>query len=305
MLRHAVSLSDQQIQVLIEAGESDLLEFKREWFDLDHAEGKASLAKAVLAVANTVRPDAPGFLLFGIDDERRGSQLVGVLAPPEPETVANVLAQYVHPPADAHCRHYPFRGQMISILTVCWSPARPHHSVREHPGILSTNVIYVRRDRTVGTATLPEIEAMIREKDARLGPVISRELIQCGFVQKSDSSGTGVVTARVTNVTTEPVGGVDVTFDVRTAWNPELFERSRRLINATLKPGESREVELRLSDVNFYVARFDPKTGKLEVHYVRPGSYVGARWFDVTLYVYYRDRDGFIRQINQHIAVDG
>lgn len=299
-----MSLSDAELERLVKSDESDLLEFKREWYDLRRAEGKATFAKAVLAFANTTRPDGPAFLVFGVEDARRGSKILGVNDPPDPETVSNILAQYILPPADAYCRHYELDGKRISVVTVSWSPARPHHSVREHPKILSTDVVYVRRDRTIGTATLPEIEAMIREKDTQLGPFVSRDPIQCGFVQKSDSAGTGVVTARVTNVTTEPVGGIDVTFDVRNALAPELFERIGRLRNAVLKPGESREVELRLDARTFYVPRFDPATRERKWDSVRPGSHVGDGWFDVTLHVHYRDRDGFIRHVEHRITVD-
>lgn len=170
-------LSDDDIRLLLTAGESDLLEFKREWFDLRHAEGKAVLAKAVLALANTVRPNDTGFLVFGVEDEKRGYQLIGVKKPPDPETVSNIVADYVHPPADVRCRHYAFGDHVLSVLAVFWSAASPHHSIREFPGILSKNLVYVRRDRTTGTLTLPEIEMMIREKDARLGPLIAKDPI--------------------------------------------------------------------------------------------------------------------------------
>jgi hypothetical protein len=165
-------------------------------------------------------------------------------------------------------------------------------------------VVYVRRDRTTGTATLPEIEAMIRDKEARLGPSFSRELLKCGFIQRADSISSSVVTARVSNVTTEPVSGIDITFDVRHARNPELFERIRRLGNAGLDPGESREVELRVSDVRFYLAAFDPTSGKRNWNLISLGDHVGDRWLDVTLHVYYRDRDGFIRSNSERIVVD-
>lgn len=301
MTLRGMPLSDDTISALIASGEAELREFKREWYDLTRAEGKATFAKDVLALANTARPDAPAFLLFGVEDERRGSVIVGVTNPPEPESVSNLLAEYILPPADVRCRHHRMHDdRVVSVVAVHWSPARPHHALRDFQGILSSKAIYVRRDRTIGVATLPEVETMIREKGTRLGPLVSAEPLQCGFVQKSDSTGRGVVVGRITNVTTEPVSGVDVTFDVRNARNPELFERSRRLTNAVLEPGESREAELRLRDCSFYVTNFSTISGERLWRHVQPGDHVGDKWLDVTMHVFYRDREGFIRHI-EHI----
>ncbi len=295
-------LSAEDLEALIGTGESDLIEFKRQWYDLEQAEGKARLTLDVLALANTARPGAPGFLLIGVEDDRK---IVGVEAPPDPETISNILANYIHPPADIRCRHQDINGHTVSILTVSWSPARPHYSPRQYPGVLAKEVVYVRRDRTIGTLTLPEIEVMIREKQARLGPLVNQEPIQCGFVQKAEAyKGSGIV-VRVTNVTTEPVGGVDLMIDVRNARNPELFYRARKLGNATLQPGESREVELRLNEIDFYLATFDPLTGERRWTNVRElGAHQGDRWLDVTLHVDYRDRDSFIRHLEHRLALD-
>jgi hypothetical protein len=299
-----MSLTSTEISELIKAGEADLVEFKREWFDLTNKEGKAKLARTVLALSNTVRPDAAGYLIVGVEDERRQGEIVGVLDPPDPDAISQILSEYIQPPANIECRHSVLAGKTISVLKVSWSAARPHHCLRQYENIVQPNQVYVRRDRTVGTATLPEIELMIRDKESRLGSVVSRVAIQCGFVSKSDTMGTGTLVARVTNVSTEPVGGVDVTFDVRHARNPELFERVRRLTNATLGPNSSRELELRLRDLNFWVASFN-QTGQRSWYAPDLGRHAGDFWFDVILHVAYRDGDGFIRTIESRVAVDG
>ncbi len=298
---HKRPVSESFLKNLIGAGESDRVEFKREWYDLQHKEGKALLVKDVLALANTIGQDTPGFLLVGVNDERR---VVGVKGPPDPETVSSIIAAYVQPPPNIQCRHHMLGDSVVSALTISWSPARPHHALRDHPGVLARNVVYVRRDRTVGTLTLPEIEVMMREKDARLGPIIGGEPVQCGFVEKADS-GRGVLIARVTNVTTDPIGGVDLMIDVRNARNPELFYRGRKLGNATLQAGESREVEFGLGEIQFYLARFDGLTGDRTWASIRNlGAHVGDRWLDVTLHVDYRDRDGFIRHLERRMTLD-
>ena len=238
-----ILLTVSEIEHLIRSGESSIVEFKRQWFDLERAEGKATLAKSVLALANSTAPNTSAKLILGVDDERAGSAVVGVERPPEPERVTNLLAHYVLPPADVSCRHYEINGKTVSVIVIGWSAAGPHHSTREFPGILSTNMVYVRRDRTVGVATLPEIETMMRARIARIGSTLSDALIRCGFVQRAELGGDQSVTARITNLTAEPVGSVNATFDVRHARNPELFARVRLLFNATLTAAESREVE--------------------------------------------------------------
>jgi len=289
------------LERLIAVGESDLIEFKRDWYDLSVKVGKAVFAKDVLALANTARPEGPAYLLVGVDDD---NEVVGVSDPPGAETISQILSEYTDPPVNVHCRDYELGGKKVSVLIASWVPVSPHRSLRDYPEILSSNEIYIRRDRTIGTMTLAEIETRIREKDARLGPLISREPIQFGFVQTDPNRGSGLV-ARVSNVTTEPVGGVDVMIDLRNARDPRLFYRARRLSNATLGPGESREVELNAGEVTFYVPFIDPKTGDRRMTTVQDfGGFVGERWLDATLHVDYRDRDGFIRHMEQRVAVE-
>jgi len=297
----------RELKALIAEGESDRVEFKQTWWDLEHAEGKARLAKSVLALANTVREGESGVLVCGVSDAKK---IVGVDKDtlPKPETISNIIGSYVQPPATVRCRHVRYNSHTLSLITVDWSAARPHYAVRQHEGVLSTNVVYVRRDRTTGVLTIPEMEAMIREKD-RYGTFVSREPIQFGFIELVDASSSGgAIVARVANLTAEPLGGVTVTFDVRNARNPELFHRARTLVNATLGPGEARDVNLRLNQFDFYVARFDAGAGATSErtwHSIRDfGRYLGDRWLDVTLHVDYRDRDGLIQHGERRISIE-
>ena len=294
-------MTAKDLKELIATGESDLIEFKELWYDLSVKEGKAVFVKDILALANTVRPEAPGYLLIGVDDDK---ELVGVSDSPSAEAVSQIISEYTDPPVNIHCRDLELDNHNVSVLTVSWAPANPHRSVRDYPDILSSNEIYVRRDRTIGTLTLAELEARFREKDARWGPLVRREPIQFGFVQTDPNRGSGLI-ARVSNVTTEPVGGVDVMIDLRNARDRRLFYRARRLSNATLGPGESREIELKTGDITFYVPVIEPRADEFRYVTVQDfGRHVGERWLDATLHVDYRDRDGFIRHMEQHVAVE-
>lgn len=111
--------------------------------------------------------------------------------------------------------------------------------------------------------------------------------------------------ARVTNVTTEPVAGIDMMIDVRNARNPELFYRTRKLSNATIEGGQSCEVDFSLGEITFYLASFHPESGERSWTSVRNlGAHVGDRWLDVILHVDYRDRGGFIHHLECRMTLD-
>ncbi len=244
------------------------------------------------------------YLLVGVRDEKEGGGIVGVSEPPGPERVIAILSSYTMPPISARCRHHQTANGLVSVVEVRSSSARPHHAAREHVGVLSLNTVYVRRDRIIATLTLPEIEMMIREKDARLGPIRTSRILACGFIGNGAWDRSKVVTARITNLADEPIGGIEVFFDVRVAREPTLFYRLRKLSNVTLEANESREAEFRMNEVTYYVPR-ETAPGVRELYSIRDfGARVGERWLDITLRVYFRDRDGFVQEETRHLAVD-
>lgn len=81
-------LDPERLADLIRTGETHLVEFKREWWDLTANRGKA---KHVLAMANSLAPGESGFLVFGVEDKKAGGAVVGVSASPPQEAVAQIL----------------------------------------------------------------------------------------------------------------------------------------------------------------------------------------------------------------------
>ena len=63
-------MDPRHIAALIEAGETDLVEFKREWWDLDLKLGKGQFVRNVLAMANVVTAAEPGFIIIGVEDRK-------------------------------------------------------------------------------------------------------------------------------------------------------------------------------------------------------------------------------------------
>ena len=65
-------LEETTLAELLRTEEGDLLEHKESWPDLNGSRGKAELVKEVLALANTTRPDIPGYMIYGVRDIRHG-----------------------------------------------------------------------------------------------------------------------------------------------------------------------------------------------------------------------------------------
>lgn len=118
-------LTPHQLRALIELGETALVELKREWWNTSIAEGRAKLAREVIALANTVGPEELAVIVIGIDDERRGRSVVPVIDPPEPEALVQILQGYIHPPANVSCRHFVLPEGLVSVVAVLHSPVRP------------------------------------------------------------------------------------------------------------------------------------------------------------------------------------
>lgn len=95
--RHDWPLTLPALRSAIAEGESTLVEFKGGWWlGSDDARTKAQIARAVMAMANSVSTDEIGLVLVGVDDERRGSTILGVVTPPSAEAIVSVLGGWTH-----------------------------------------------------------------------------------------------------------------------------------------------------------------------------------------------------------------
>ncbi len=288
--------SDDWLRSLLISPESKLTEFKREWYDLEKPNGKAELTKDIVAMANSVEPDQMGTIVIGIDDPARGATLRGVTRHPAQDQIAQILASYSEPVPQAEYVALSYQATSVGVIGVFSSPHRPHYVTRDVPGILSRSHVYLRRGASVGIATWPEVEALIRAKGARLDTSPTAEPIQAGFVELETQSSGGIV-ARVTNVSAEPVTGIDVFVDVSMPALPGAFCREFRYGNARLEPGASLEAKFNPQPEDFVYG--DAMLG-LEWR-----ARMAARILDLLLVVQYRDRYGLIRRVEQRAARKG
>jgi hypothetical protein len=285
-------LTLEQLKSVISLGETTLVEFKREWGTLDKL-GQAKLARQVMALANTVRPDDLALLVFGIEDERHGGRIASVQDVPNPESLTQMLEKYMRPTANIECKHYKLSEGTVSAVAVLFAPARPHYCIRDFPGILSTSAVYVRRDKQVGILSPPELEQMIREKDGGFGPPTPLDPLEFGFVA-FETTNTPSVAVRIRNLTAEPLSDITVFFDVAHVRDPSVCFRTRQLSNAALGPGESREVLLELSSADFYKTFWRGEPLHRDLVEVRDLHFVGDRWLNIAATLLFRGIDGLL-----------
>lgn len=285
--------SSDWLKALLVSPESRLTEFKREWYDLESPTGKAALTKDVVAIANSVEPDQMGVIVLGIDDPTRGAAVMGVAAHPAQDQIAQILASYSEPVPNAEYVALAHHDKSVGVLGVFSSPHRPHYVTRDVPGVLSRSNVYLRRGASVGIATWPEVEALIRAKGARLDTVPSAEPLQAGFVEIGHAS-TGPTVVRVTNISDQPVTGVDIMLDATMPAIPGAFYREPRFGGATIQPGASLEASFNPQPDEFFL-------GKEQLG-LEWRQYAAAGMLDLTLVVQYRDRDGLICRVERRVA---
>lgn len=311
-------LSLKQLLTVISHGETRLVEFKRQWPALGDNDGKAKVAKEVIALANAVGQEELALLIFGIDDERKGGKIFPVESPPEPEALSQILADYAHPAIKLECRHYKHPEGTISVVAVLFSPTRPHYCIREASGVLTTRDVYVRRDKQVGVLQLPELEAMIREKPGFSYAPEDPKPVEFGFVSVPHLRSNPFA-LQVRNLTTEPLTDVRVTVDFRSMRDPSICCRVRPLNNFTVPPGETREVSVSASSLQLYkpywrlenppevqTSAWARSTTKYVqyLEYLRDHNSVGDGWLDVEATLYFRGFDGLISEQRATLKVD-
>ena len=250
---HMTEISPSQINTLISSEESDLLEFKEKWYDLESKRTKAELAKDVLAIANSLGPGQSGYIVLGVRDARHGGGLTGIEEEPSVERIHQILSDYCNPMPDVSIQHVNHKDFRLGIIEIVWSEYQPHYCTRDVDRIISHDLVYTRRGPTVGTLTPTEFEDLIRRKDARLGRATSIGELQVRFVSIPTNAQKEVV-VRAGNLTEQPIGPIDANVDVRLTRFPDAIHRQGLICNMILKPGEKREFSMNPMTVDFYDA---------------------------------------------------
>ncbi len=122
---------------LIRGEESDLLEFKERWYDLDSNQGKAKLARDVMAIANSLGQSETGQIIIGVTDSRHGGKVRGVTEEPSSERIHQILSGYCNPMPDLSIYHFDYCDARVGVIHIPWSEYQPHiaceMSIRSFP----------------------------------------------------------------------------------------------------------------------------------------------------------------------------
>lgn len=267
--------------------ETALVEYKREWHDLDSRRGKAEFVKDVLALANSARQDQPAYLVIGVDDPKAGRDVVGVESSPATEKIHQILVAYTNPVPKLDLAKVPIHGDRhLALIRLTWNDSQLSYPIRDYSGVLDTRLVYARRGPSVGFLRPAEVEGLVRSRGAS-ADLESSHPIHAGFVEDGQSEGRLVL--RVANITEETVSGISIIWDIRGA-GADYFHRSRTRHNIKLTPGEALEDD------------YDPPRELIGGNGDLPSRQ--GHWLDVTSHIHYRDRRGFIRQMDRSISID-
>jgi hypothetical protein len=281
-------MDPKNISALIAGGETDLVEFKREWWDLDSKLGKGHFVKDVLAMANAVTPTESGFIVVGVEDRKVGGGVLGVSNTPPQETVAQILNTYTTPVPRIRLDEALCAGNKLSIIEVIWTEYHPYFATRDVDTVLSTDAVYTRRAGTVGRLKPVEFERLIRAKETRLGKITELSPLNVGFVELPMIGGSEKVSIRVENITEEPVTNINASVDIILVQYRRAVYRRRLILDLTLEPGQTREFDFRTSDGSYY-----DENGKV----LNLRGSMGTTWIDLCLRLTYRGRDGFLDEV--------
>lgn len=279
-------LSDETLRVLIGSPEARNIEFKQQAHDFATNNGNGEFIKDVLSLANCAAPEAASYLLFGVQDPRRGNQVPGISQTLDRDRLSQLLAEYTEPVPDFRIDNVNLDGKTIGVVGLFWTESFPYFPRRDLGSALHVGVGYTRRDGIVGRMTPPELELAFRAKAARLGPLLIQEALQCGFVDAGHWSGPNGPILRVSNVSDSIVRDVEIVIDVWSKADPRVFRRDRLYNAGSMGPGESKEAEVRLDIVYFYP----------DVENVFRDS-AKKKWLEVLGRIRYRDRYGLLKEI--------
>ena len=134
------------LQPLISEPREDLAVEYKTWLDLAHEEGKATLAKACIALAN----HGGGFLVLGFDEQ--ADSLSSIARPPDvgeitQDAINSVIRRYADPAfhCQLHAITHPTTGVDHPVVAVPSDLSVPVISKRARQGTIQQHCCYIRK----------------------------------------------------------------------------------------------------------------------------------------------------------------
>ncbi len=145
-----VEAPEQDIEQVIQLGESEVVEFKREI-----PQKREEIALGAVAFANR----RGGRIFVGVADN---CEIVGCRLDKPKETITNILRSYCDPPLDVFTEEAKVRDLPVIVITVPEGQDKPY-TVRDKG-------VYIRSGSTTRVATRYEMDEMYRSKQNGLPP---------------------------------------------------------------------------------------------------------------------------------------
>lgn len=143
-------LTEFQLLSLIEGGENETLDFKRE-INLGTASSKSEFIKDVLSIANSA--DGEGYIIVGVDDS---SNIVGITSLEE-ERIQQIIQVYITPSIKINCSTVTLSSNSVNVGVLKISGQEKPHKIARAIDRLNQNDVFLRHGSVVMRASPEEI----------------------------------------------------------------------------------------------------------------------------------------------------
>jgi len=161
--------AEERIAAILREHETQVLEFKRQWYAMDTKPSKGEFVRDIIALGNSADSRRAAYLVVGVEDKKQGGAIVGLDYPIDREQAMQVLTSYATPlPEIRFVEHTNNEGKLIAVVGVFATPHQPYYATRTIEGTLKANSFYVRRGSIVGETSAPEILHMMSSRSRRI-----------------------------------------------------------------------------------------------------------------------------------------
>lgn len=167
-------MTQNQLEALLYRCESDVLDLKREAYQLAAGDdiGQSEFIKDVLAFANAWRTEDAHIVVGAEEMSGSRAKVPGVNAHPNDSTLQQIVNSKTDAPVRFIYEVIEFEGKKVGVVTIPHQ-IRPRFLRRDF-GRLSANTVYVRRGSSTAVADPAEVSRMAlhdsgQRKDASLG----------------------------------------------------------------------------------------------------------------------------------------
>jgi len=173
------------LQALLALPESESLDWKRDFppgllknsSDPKWEEGRAKVLRAIVSIANTIRLDEVGYVVYGVDDSVKPRAVLGISRSFDDATFQEWNQATFRPRVDCHYHEETHVGKSIGIFEIRPSSTYPHVCERPIADLLNDGQVWFRRGSRCTVAHHEELQRMFEPSEPLVisdpeGPVV-------------------------------------------------------------------------------------------------------------------------------------